>query len=233
MIHFLILYCTILLCPIFLLQSQASAKSSIEIDTPLKETFGSGFSETISFFQTTPPIMATENISSHFGQRQNPLTGVLENHRGVDYRAKMGSPIIATASGIVLKAGYSTSYGNLVEIDHGFGITSKYGHASLLMVYEGQMIQKGKVIALVGNSGLSTGPHLHFEIARDGVALNPLNFITNGLDTLKLNQSNQYLNNNKPIPKENFILDKNKIKSYFFTGELIASVRVRSGKTMK
>jgi len=129
-------------------------------------------------FQPILPMGNIKNISSSFGRRLDPFTGLLENHQGVDYPAAIGTPILATASGTITQAGYNGGYGNLVEIDHGQGYSSKYGHASQILVRVGQLVQRGQIIALVGSTGYSTGPHLHFEMAQHGQAFNPLAFMT-------------------------------------------------------
>jgi hypothetical protein len=221
------------MCLFFIFFHQASAKSLTIINPSLKESTENGFSQSTPYFQASPSIVAIENISSNFGPRQDPITGILKNHHGVDYRAKIGSPITAISSGTVLRAGYSNSLGNFIEIDHGFGITSKYGHASQLIVYIGQMIKKGQVIALAGNTGHSTGPHLHFEIAKDGFALNPLDYIYADLETINLNQPNKYSKIYHQSPNYNLFFDRKIIKPYYFSGEVIVAVRVRSGRSIK
>jgi murein DD-endopeptidase MepM/ murein hydrolase activator NlpD len=180
------------------------------------------------------PILPMENIkgiSSAFGRRLDPFTGLLENHQGIDYPAKMGAPILATAGGTITQAGYNGGYGNLVEIDHGQGYTSKYGHASQILVRVGQQVQKGQVIALVGSTGYSTGPHLHFEMSQHGQAFNPLSYLTQGLQipAVPPNTSSKSV----VIAHQVQSLIKKNTKPYFTTGEMIVAVRVRSGKPVK
>jgi murein DD-endopeptidase MepM/ murein hydrolase activator NlpD len=183
-------------------------------------------------FQPTLPMGNIKNISSPFGTRLDPFTGFLEHHQGVDYPAANGTPILATASGTITQAGYKGGYGNLVEIDHGQGYTSKYGHASQILVRLGQQVQKGQIIALVGSTGHSTGPHLHFEMAQHGEAFNPLAFMTEGLQlgsgyssALHLIKGTTYMNN--------YPLNSKNTKSFITTGDMIVAVRVRSGKAVK
>jgi murein DD-endopeptidase MepM/ murein hydrolase activator NlpD len=117
---------------------------------------------------------------------QYPFTGLLENHQGVDYPATVGTPILATADRTVTQVGYNGGYRNLVEIDHGQGYTSKYGHASQILVRVGQSVQKGQIVALVGSARLpSTGPpSVHFEMAHtSGQAFDPLATMTDRLTT--------------------------------------------------
>lgn len=116
--------------------------------------------------------------SSNFGWRIDPFTGRRAMHEGVDYPVPVGTPVYASAAGIVSYAqmGYS-GYGKMVEIDHGNGIVTRYAHTSKLLVKVGQMVRRGQEIALSGDTGRSTGPHLHFEVRYKGVAQNPVRFL--------------------------------------------------------
>ncbi|MGB0127912.1 MAG: M23 family metallopeptidase, partial [Rhodocyclaceae bacterium] len=96
---------------------------------------------------------------------------------GIDFAAGVGVPIVAAAAGMVVTAEYSPSYGNMVEIDHGEGLTTRYGHASRLLVGAGALVKRGQKIAEVGSTGRSTGPHLHFEVRMNGVAEDPSRFL--------------------------------------------------------
>ncbi len=115
--------------------------------------------------------------SSPFGWRMHPILGYRRFHAGLDFAASYGSTIRAADSGTVIFAGWYGGYGNAVIIDHGKGITTLYGHTSELFVSEGQTVQRGSAIAAVGSSGLSTGPHLHFEVRRDGTPVDPMGFL--------------------------------------------------------
>ena len=115
--------------------------------------------------------------SSAFGRRMDPITGRPAWHAGVDFAGKLGSDVIAVASGVVVYSGRKDGYGNLVEIDHGNGVTTRYGHHDELKVQVGDFVKQGDVIGLMGNSGRSTGPHVHLEVLRDGRAVNPLKTI--------------------------------------------------------
>ena len=128
------------------------------------------------FLPTRSPI-ADAWFSSNFGYRIDPFTGRHAFHEGVDFSAEAGTPIVAAASGTVVFAGVHPEYGKLVEIDHGNGLTTRYAHASLLFVKPGERVVAGQRIAGVGSTGRSTGPHLHFEIRRHGVAQNPARFL--------------------------------------------------------
>lgn len=118
-----------------------------------------------------------QKISSRFGTRKDPFTGGRAMHGGLDFRARKGVPVIATASGKVTRAGRKGGYGKLVEIDHGGGITTRYAHLSKIRVKVGQKIERGQKIGNVGSTGRSTGPHLHYEVRRKGRVLNPIHYV--------------------------------------------------------
>ncbi|MGE0284492.1 MAG: M23 family metallopeptidase [Rhizobiaceae bacterium] len=120
------------------------------------------------------------SVSSTFGVRKDPLLGTPALHSGMDFRAPTGAPIKATANGIVTKSGWNGGYGRMVEIDHGNGLSSRFAHMSKVLVREGERIKTGDVVGLVGSSGRSTGPHLHYEIRKYGAAIDPLRFIKAG-----------------------------------------------------
>ncbi|MGA1861674.1 peptidoglycan DD-metalloendopeptidase family protein [Deferribacter thermophilus] len=142
-------------------------------------------SELINFLEeqrlmtlSTPSIWPVRGwISSKFGYRISPFTGRRVFHEGVDIAARYGAPVKATAKGIVIYAGYKPGYGKLVTIDHGFGYVTRYAHNSKILVKVGQRVNKGDIIAKVGSSGHSTGPHVHYEVLVNGVPVNPLEFI--------------------------------------------------------
>lgn len=116
-------------------------------------------------------------ISSYFGSRTAPTAGASTNHKGIDIAVSTGTSVMATSGGTVTMAGWQSGYGYVVYIDHGNGVVSRYGHLSKILVSVGQTVSQGDVIARSGNTGNSTGPHLHFEIRVDGVAVNPLNYL--------------------------------------------------------
>lgn len=118
------------------------------------------------------------STSSAFGWRMHPVLGYRRFHAGLDFAASYGSTIRAADSGTVIMAGWYGGYGNAVIIDHGKGITTLYGHSSQLFVSEGQTVQPGQAIAAVGSTGLSTGPHLHFEVRKDGTPVDPMNYLS-------------------------------------------------------
>jgi murein DD-endopeptidase MepM/ murein hydrolase activator NlpD len=123
-----------------------------------------------------PPVH-TGFYSSNFGWRIDPFTGVSAMHEGVDFMADAGTPIYASAGGVVDYAALHPQYGNMVEIDHGNDIVTRYAHASKLLVKVGQVVRRGEKIAEVGSTGRSTGNHLHFEVRYKGIAQNPVRFL--------------------------------------------------------
>lgn len=120
------------------------------------------------------------DITSKFGVRTDPLLGTPAMHAGMDFRAPTGAPILATGAGTVVRAGWSGGYGNLVEIEHAKGFSTRFAHMSKILVKAGDRVLPGDVIGRVGSTGRSTGPHLHYEIHREGDALDPLRFIRAG-----------------------------------------------------
>lgn len=116
-------------------------------------------------------------LSSYYGMRADPFTGEPALHKGLDFAGKAGDNVIATASGIVTWAGERFGYGHLVEIDHGDGYVSRYGHNDTLKVSVGDVVTKGQPIAQMGNTGRSTGVHVHYEVIRNGKQIDPLPFV--------------------------------------------------------
>jgi murein DD-endopeptidase MepM/ murein hydrolase activator NlpD len=116
-------------------------------------------------------------ISSGFGRRVDPISGRMSMHTGLDFAAPTGTPIYAVGAGVVTFSGRNGAYGNVVEITHGGGYKTRYAHAHTLKVAKGDLVQKGQEIATVGSTGRSTGPHLHLEVFRNGMAVNPARYI--------------------------------------------------------
>ena len=143
---------------------------------------------------TMLPVDANWSASA-FGWRADPFTGQRAMHEGVDFSAEVGTPIMSAANGMVIAAGSHPEYGLLLEVDHGQDYTSRYAHASKLLVKEGQIVKRGQKIAEVGNTGRSTGPHLHFEVRHKGVALNPAKFLPRAGDTSVAMQLKQHRKN--------------------------------------
>ncbi|MGL1957981.1 MAG: M23 family metallopeptidase [Colwellia sp.] len=116
-------------------------------------------------------------LSSYYGVRKDPFNGRPAMHKGIDFAGKEDAPIIATASGVVSWSGKRYGYGNLIEINHGDGIKTRYGHNKELLVEVGDVVDKGQVIAKMGSTGRSTGPHVHYEILRNNTQINPIKFV--------------------------------------------------------
>jgi murein DD-endopeptidase MepM/ murein hydrolase activator NlpD len=122
------------------------------------------------------PVLGAE-LASRFGNRSDPFTGRHAFHAGLDFSASHGTPILSAAGGTVTYAGYRSDYGNMVEISHGNGLSTRYAHASKLLVKQGTVVTPGEKIALVGSTGRSTGPHLHFEVLRNGEQTDPKRYL--------------------------------------------------------
>lgn len=116
-------------------------------------------------------------LSSYYGKRNDPFTGKPAMHKGIDFAGREGDPVIATAAGVITWAGERYGYGNLVEINHGNGLVSRYGHNHSINVQVGEVVTKGHTIALLGNTGRSTGAHVHYEIIKNGKQIDPLPFV--------------------------------------------------------
>lgn len=129
---------------------------------------------------TARPVAEGVSASSNFGWRNDPFTGQTAMHEGIDFIAEVGTPILAAAAGIVQTAEMHPQYGNMVEIDHGNGLTTRYAHASALQVRVGEIVRRGQQVAAIGSTGRSTGPHLHFEVRINGAAQNPMRFLDKG-----------------------------------------------------
>lgn len=153
-----------------------------EMETNLREQSVLELWETLSERQNL--IAATPNIkpvrgwfTSKFGYRVSPFTKRPVMHNGIDIAAAPGSPIFAPADGVVSFAGFDPGYGNLVSIDHGYGVVTRYGHTSEIYVKVGQKVKRRELIAAVGNTGRSTGPHLHYEVRVNNVPVDPQNYV--------------------------------------------------------
>lgn len=133
-----------------------------------------------SLWASTPSIWPTSGwLTSTFGKRISPFSGRLSNHKGIDIAARPGTPIIAPASAVVTYSKFNGGFGRFLKLNHGYGIVTHYGHLSKVAVKVGQKVKRGDVIAYVGNTGLSTGPHLHYEVSVNRVPINPMRYILN------------------------------------------------------
>lgn len=144
-----------------------------------------GFTDLINLFKTkrtllahTPSVLPVRGwFTSPFGRRTSPFTNRREFHSGIDIVARQGTPVISSADGLVIRASRESGYGNLLEIRHMQGIVTRYAHLMKFLVRPGSRVKRGDTIALVGSTGRSTGPHLHYEVRLNGVAVNPLLYI--------------------------------------------------------
>lgn len=131
-----------------------------------------------SFLKSTPTLLPTKGwITSYYGPRISPTAKRLRMHEGIDIGARSGTPIVATADGRVANSGVKPGFGYFVQIDHGYGIETFYAHAKKLFAKRGQIVERGDKIAAIGNTGQSTGPHLHYEIRVNGTPVDPLYFL--------------------------------------------------------
>ncbi len=126
-----------------------------------------------------PSVLPIEGgwYSSNYGWRIDPISGVRAFHEGMDFMAEMGTPARAAAGGMVIYSDFHSQYGNMIEIDHGNGLVTRYAHLSKRMVKNGDVVLSGSTIGAVGSTGRSTGPHLHFEVRQNGAPLNPVRFL--------------------------------------------------------
>jgi len=151
--------------------------------------------------ESTDIPSVTPEISSPYGERIDPIHGAKRFHSGIDVAAEEGASILALSSGVVRQSGTRGAYGNAVEVDTGRGISMLYGHASRLSVKEGDVVEKGQVIGAVGQTGRATGPHLHFEIRKDGITTNPqttLNGLGERADVMIGRKAQHFGNGDKP-----------------------------------
>jgi murein DD-endopeptidase MepM/ murein hydrolase activator NlpD len=128
---------------------------------------------------TTLPVKEAY-LGSPFGHRSDPIVGQRAMHEGIDFNAESGTPVVAAADGVVLSAGWQSDFGNMIELDHGDGLTTRYAHLSRMNAKAGSLVKRGERIGAVGNTGRSTGSHLHFEVRMLGVAQNPAAFLRQG-----------------------------------------------------
>ena len=139
------------------------------------------FSHALIAVPVRKPVIGDVDMSSPFGMRMDPFLGRPAVHTGIDLRGEIGEPVRATATGRVSIAGREGGYGNMVEINHGNGLATRYGHLSQIDVKVGQTVRIGEVIGRIGSTGRSTGPHLHYETRVNGEAIDPQKFLRAGL----------------------------------------------------
>jgi murein DD-endopeptidase MepM/ murein hydrolase activator NlpD len=135
------------------------------------------FNQQLELSSTPSRAPSKGYITSGFGTRSDPFNGGRAHHMGIDFDANIGDPVSAAAGGVVTYAGVKNGYGNVVEVDHGNGYSTLYGHNSRLLVRAGDVVRAGQQIAKAGSTGRSTGPHVHFEVHVNGVPVNPRPFL--------------------------------------------------------
>jgi murein DD-endopeptidase MepM/ murein hydrolase activator NlpD len=157
----------------------ASANQQVELETLLKS-----LEDQQNLLASTPairPVSRNVNawVTSRFGYRTSPFTGRRELHKGYDIASRQGTPLLATADGVVTYSGKKGLYGNFIVIDHGHGMITRYGHCHKLLKKLGEKVKRWDTIALMGTTGRSTGPHVHYEVHMNGMPVNPLKYILN------------------------------------------------------
>jgi murein DD-endopeptidase MepM/ murein hydrolase activator NlpD len=158
-------------------ESAALTKRMENLDTSF-DRLEQAWGERLKVLASTPSLAPVSGFfSDGFGWRRDPIDGAREFHKGVDIVASTGTPVRASADGLVTAAGRMSGYGEMIQLVHGFGMSTRYGHLSKVMVTPGQRVKRGDVIGLVGSTGRSTGPHLHYEVFRAGVQVDPRKYL--------------------------------------------------------
>lgn len=154
------------------------AERELRLQTTSYEAIGSTYEQNKVRFSHLPAIKPMDGFyNSHgFGMRLHPILNIVRKHEGIDIENEVGTPIYATAEGIIEFAGHQGGYGLTLEINHDFSLKTRYGHLSRILVHEGQRVKRGELIARCGNTGLSNAPHLHYEVRVNGVAQNPIDY---------------------------------------------------------
>lgn len=153
-------------------------KKEVQLEELAQQDLVLHMQDNVQALAATPSIWPTQGfITSKFGGRDSPFTGVKQLHRGLDIGSPTGTPIVAPANGRVVFSQTDGGYGLSIEIDHGSGVRTKYAHMSKLIAHRGKMVKRGEIIGVVGNTGRSTGSHLHYEVLVNGVPTNPMKYI--------------------------------------------------------
>ncbi len=159
-------------------EESAALRKRIEILDTSFDRLEQAWGERLKVLASTPSLAPVSGFfSDGFGWRRDPIDGAREFHKGVDIVASTGTPVRASADGLVTTAGRMAGYGATIQVVHGFGMSTRYGHLSRVMVTPGQRVKRGEVIGLVGSTGRSTGPHLHYEVFRAGVQVDPRKYL--------------------------------------------------------
>lgn len=161
-------------------------KHQLDVEMQSYDEIARMYKEKSMMWASRPAIQPVSNkklthLHATFGERYHPLLGYLRDHKGLDFTADIGTPVYATGDGVVKIAYFSGSYGNVIFINHGYEYETRYAHLSAFNVKRGQYIKRGDIIGFVGNTGLSRGPHLHYEVLYKGLQINPINFFQRDL----------------------------------------------------
>ena len=174
--------------PLVLREYQIFEKLKHQLDVELQsyDEIARIYAEKSTMWAARPAIQPVSNkdlthLHSTFGERFHPLLGYVRGHKGLDFTADIGTPVYATGDGVVKSAYFSGSYGNVIFIYHNYGYETRYAHLSAFNAKKGQRIKRGDIIGYVGNTGLSRGPHLHYEVLYKGLQINPINFFQRDL----------------------------------------------------
>jgi murein DD-endopeptidase MepM/ murein hydrolase activator NlpD len=162
-------------------------KHQIDVEVQSYSEINKTLDEKIAMWAAKPAIQPLSNehltyLHTKYGPRMHPILGFIREHRGLDFSADIGTPVYATGDGKIKSAYYSESLGNVIFIDHFFGYETRYAHLSKFRVENGQDVKRGEIIGYVGDTGLSGGPHLHYEVLYQGEHLNPINFFQRDLN---------------------------------------------------
>lgn len=161
-------------------------KHQLDVEMQSYDEIAKMFDEKTMMWAARPAIQPISNrtlthLHTTFGERFHPLLGYVRDHKGLDFTAEIGTPVYATGDGVVKIAYFSGSFGNVIFLDHGYGYETRYAHLSAFNAKKGQKIRRGDIIGFVGDTGLSHGPHLHYEVVFKGQQINPINFFQRDL----------------------------------------------------
>jgi len=168
-------------------------QSRLEVETQSLNEIDNRVTRFEDMMVTRPAMQPIDNrqltrFNTIFGMRKHPIHGDWRNHNGLDLTADMGTPVYATGDGVVIEAKYNGGYGNVIFVSHGYGFESRYAHLSKFKVIPGQRVKRGELIGLVGNTGLSTNPHLHYEVLYHNKWINPIYFMYRDLSQSEYNE---------------------------------------------
>lgn len=161
-------------------------KHQLDVEMQSYDQIAQLFAQKSMMWAARPAIQPISNktltrLHTTFGERYHPLLGYVREHKGLDFTADIGTPVYATGDGVVKRAYFSGSYGNVIFVDHHYGYETRYAHLSAFNIKPGEKIKRGEIIGFVGDTGLSGGPHLHYEVLYNGIQINPINFFQRDL----------------------------------------------------